>query len=90
MAAVARQSQLAQCERAGEVERARLRPLPERRTVDFEEIDARVSKFGVFSAKSALYSVPSRLAGHRLKARLYSAHLEAWPGGVKGFEGCLL
>lgn len=76
----------ARCARAWEVERASLRPLPARRTVDFEEIDARVSKFGVFSAKSALYSVPSRLAGHRLKVRLYSAHLEAWLGGVKVFE----
>ncbi len=76
----------ARCARAWEVERARLKPLPAHRTVDFEEIDARVSKFGTFSAKSALYSVPSRLAGHRLKVRLYSAHLEAWLGGVKVFE----
>ena len=76
----------ARCARAWEVERARLKPLPARRTVDFEEVDARVSKFGTFSAKSALYSVPSRLAGHRLKVRLYSAHLEAWLGGVKVFE----
>ena len=76
----------ARCARAWEVERARLKPLPARRTVDFEEIDARVSKYGVFSAKSALYSVPSRLAGHRLKVQLYSAHLEAWLGGVKVFE----
>jgi hypothetical protein len=70
---------------AWEAERASLKALPERRTADFEELDARVSKFGVFSAKSALYSVPSRLAGHRLKVRLYSAHLEAWLGGVKVF-----
>jgi transposase InsO family protein len=76
----------ARCARAWEVERTRLGALPVRRTVDFEEIDARVSKFGTFSAKSALYSVPSRLAGHRLKVRLYSAHLEAWLGGVKVFE----
>jgi transposase InsO family protein len=76
----------ARCSRAWEVERARLKALPMRRTVDFEEIDARVSKFGTFSAKSALYSVPSRLAGHRLKVRLYNAHLEAWLGGVKVFE----
>jgi len=76
----------ARCTRAWEVERLRLKPLPARRTVDFEEIDARVTKFGVFSAKSGLYSVPSRLAGHRLKVRLYSAHLEAWLGGVKVFE----
>lgn len=76
----------ARCARAWEVERASLRPLPARRTVDFEEIDARVSKFGVFSAKSGLYSVPSRLAGHLLKLRLYGAHLEAWLGGVKVFQ----
>jgi transposase InsO family protein len=76
----------ARCARAWEGERACLMSLPARRTVDFEEIDARVSKFGVFSAKSAVYSVPSRLAGHRLKVRLYSAHLEAWLGGVKVFE----
>ena len=67
-------------------ERACLRPLPARRTVDFEEVDARVSKFGVFTAKSVLYSVPSRLAGHRLKVRLHSTHLDAWLGGVKVFE----
>jgi transposase InsO family protein len=76
----------ARCARGWEAERTRLKPLPVRRTTDFEEIDARVSKFGVFTAKSALYSVPSRLAGHRLKVRLHSAHLEAWLGGVKVFE----
>jgi len=76
----------ARCARVWEVERASLKALPARRTVDFEEVDARVTKFGLFSAKSALYSVPSRLAGHRLKVRLYSAHLEAWLGGVKVFE----
>ena len=76
----------ARCAHSWEVERGCLRPLPTRRTADFEEVDARVSKFGVFTAKSALYSVPSRLAGHRLKVRLHSAHLEAWLGGVKVFQ----
>ena len=76
----------ARCARAWELERPQLRPLPTRRTLDFEEIDARVSKFGVFSARSVLYSVPSRLVGHRLKVRLYSAHVEAWLGGVKVLE----
>lgn len=76
----------ARCARAWEGERASLRPLPARRTTDFEELDARVSKFGVFTAKSAMYSVPSRLAGHLLKVRLYGAHIEAWLGGVKVFE----
>ena len=45
-----------------------------------------MSKFSVFSAKSVLYSVPSRLAGQRLKVRLHSTHLDAWLGGVKVFE----
>ena len=76
----------ARCARAWETERASLKPLPQRRTTDFEELDARVSKFGVFMAKSVMYSVPSRLVGHRLKVRLYSAYLEAWSGGVKVFE----
>jgi len=76
----------ARCARAWEGERASLKPLPARRTTDFEEVDARVSKFGVFTAKSVMYSVPSRLAGHLLKLRLYSAHIEAWLGGVKVFE----
>jgi hypothetical protein len=76
----------ARCTRAWEAERGSLKPLPARRTADFEEVDARVSKFGVFSAKSVLYSVPSRLAGQRLKVRLHSTHLEAWLGGVKVFE----
>lgn len=76
----------ARCARAWEVERASLRPLPARRTRDFEEIDARVSKYGVFRAKSAMYSVPSRLVGHRLKVRLYGERVEAWLGGVKVFE----
>lgn len=76
----------ARCARAWEAERANLRPLPARRTVDFEEVDARVSKFGLISIKTAQYSVPSRLVGHRLKVRLYDAHLEAWLGGVKVFE----
>lgn len=76
----------ARCARAWEIERASLRALPIRRTVDFEEIDARVSKFGLISVKGVHYSVPSRLIGHRLKVRLHSAHLEAWLGGVKVFE----
>lgn len=76
----------ARCARAWEAERACLKPLPVRRTTDFEELDARVSKFGVFTAKSVLYSVPSRLAGQRLKVRLHSTHVEAWLGGVKVFE----
>ena len=47
-------------------ERTLLKPLPARRTSEFEEIPVRVSKYSVFSLKGALYSVPSQLIGHRL------------------------
>lgn len=47
-------------------ERAMLKPLPMRRTSEFEEIPARVSKYAVFTLKGVLYSVPSQLIGHRL------------------------
>ena len=76
----------ARAARAWAVERQCLRPLPPRRTLDFEESDARVSKFGVFTARGVLYSVPSRLIGQRLKVRLYPAQVQAWLGGVKVFE----
>lgn len=62
-------------------ERAMLKPLPVRRTAEFEEIPARVSKFAIFNLKGALYSVPSQLIGHRLMVRQYAHHVECWLGG---------
>ena len=62
-------------------ERAMLRPLPARRTAEFEEIPARVSKFAIFTLKGVLYSVPSQLIGHRLMIRQYAQHVEGWLGG---------
>jgi hypothetical protein len=67
------------------VERARLQALPKTRSNDYEEIDARVSKFALITVKHALYSVPSRLIGHRLKVRVFDAHIEAYLG-----EHCVL
>ncbi len=61
-------------------ERAVLKPLTARRTAEFEEIPARVSKFAVFNLKGMLYSVPSQLVGHRLMVRLYAQHVEGWLG----------
>lgn len=63
-------------------ERPRLLPLPARRTSEFEEVDARVTKFGTFTVKRILYSTHSRLIGHRLKVRLYTERIEGWLGGV--------
>lgn len=63
------------------IERARLSPLPVRRTAEFEEIPARVSKYAIFTLKGVLYSVPSQLIGHRLMVRQYVQHVECWLGG---------
>lgn len=63
------------------VERAVLRPLPTRRTAEYEEIPARVSKFGIFTVKTMQYSAPSQLIGHRLMVRLYESRIECWLGG---------
>jgi len=65
------------------VERAALRALPLRRTADYEELQARVSKFGTFSVRGVLYSAPSRLIGHRLTVRVHLDRVEAFVGGVK-------
>ncbi len=68
------------------VERACLQRLPTRRANDWEEIDARVSKFSLVSVKHAVYSVPSRLVGHRLKVRVYEARVEGYLGEHCVFE----
>jgi ATP phosphoribosyltransferase-like protein len=67
------------------IERACLQPLPRRRTSDYEEVDARVTKFALIAVKSTTYSVPSRLVGHRLKIRLYEDRIEGYLG-----EHCVL
>ncbi len=66
------------------VERAMLRTLPARRTAEFEEVPARVSKYAIFTVRGAQYSAPSQLIGHRLMVRLYSEHIECWLGGAAG------
>jgi hypothetical protein len=68
------------------VERACLRPLPARRSSDYEEVDARVTKFALLSVKKGCYSVPSRLIGHRLKVRVYDERIEAYLGEHRVFE----
>lgn len=68
------------------VERPMLKALPPRRTAEYEELPARVSKFGVFTAKGALYSAPSQLIGHRLMVRVYVQHIECWLGGQRVLE----
>jgi hypothetical protein len=68
------------------VERATLRALPQRRTAEYEELPARVSKYAIFNVRGALYSAPSRLIGQRLMVRLYTDHIECWLGGARVLE----
>ena len=63
-------------------ERGFLKALPVRRSSDYEEVDVGVTKFSTLSVKKVLYTVPSRLVGHRLKVRVYSERLECWLGNV--------
>lgn len=63
------------------LERPTLRPLPARRTAEYEEMPARVSKYAIFTVKGVQYSAPSQLIGHRLMVRQYAQHIECWLGG---------
>ena len=68
------------------VERALLSPLPARRTAEYEEVPARVSKYAIFTVRGVQYSAPSQLIGHRVMVRLYTGHIECWLGGTRMFE----
>ncbi len=61
-----------------EAERAALKPLPQRRTSDYEELCVRVTSAGGFTLRKVFYTVPSRLIGHRLRVRLYDDRLEVF------------
>ena len=68
--------------KALEIERAQLKPLPPRRTDDFEEELVTVTRSGGFLLRRVFYTVPSRLIGHRLRVRLYDDRLECFLGGT--------
>ena len=66
-----------------EIERAALKPLPDRRTTDYEEARVLVTSSGGFILRRVFYSVPSRLIGHRLNVRLYDDRLECFLGSTR-------
>src|SRR5271157_1774421 len=66
-----------------EIERTTLKPLPERRTTDYEEARVQVTSSGGFMLRRVFYSVPSRLIGHRLNVRLYDDRLECFLGSTQ-------
>ena len=66
-----------------EIERTTLKPLPERRTTDYEEARVQVTSSGGFMLRRVFYSVPSRLIGHRLNVHLYDDRLECFLGSTQ-------
>ena len=65
-----------------DAERAVLKPLPDRRTSDYEEAIVTVTSSGGFRFRKVFYSVPSRLIGHRLRVRLYDDRLDLFMGST--------
>jgi len=66
-----------------DIERAELQELPVRRTSDYEEVTVRVTSSGGFTLRKVFYTVPSRLIGHRLRARLFDDRLDVFIGGTQ-------
>lgn len=65
-----------------ELERPTLAKLPKRRTADFEEKIVTVTSSGGFTLRRVFYTLPSRLIGHRLRARIYDDRLECFLGST--------
>jgi transposase InsO family protein len=61
-------------------ERLALKPLPLRKTTDWEEVHVHVTSSSAFILRKVFYSVPSRLIGHRLRVHLYDDRLECFQG----------
>ncbi len=59
-------------------ERALLRELPARRLPAYTSSTPRVRKWSTIRVRSRIYSVPSRLIGHEVEARLYPDTVEVW------------
>lgn len=69
-------------EDAVRTEIAALARLPARRTTDFTEMVARVTRTGGFLVHSVFYSAPSRLIGKRLRVHVYDDRIEAFLGAT--------
>lgn len=63
-------------------ERAALKPLPMRRSDDFEEQPVRVTTAGGFTFRKSFYTAPSRLIGHLLRMRVFDDRLELYGGAT--------
>ncbi len=61
-------------------ERLHLKPLPLRRSADYDELTVRVSRSSTTNVKHVVYSVPSRLVGQLLRVRLWDDRLSCYVG----------
>jgi transposase InsO family protein len=66
-----------------EIECTALKPLPGRRTTDYEEARVLVTSNGGFLLRRVFYTVPSRLIGHHLNVHLYDDRLECFLGSTQ-------
>ncbi len=66
-----------------DTERASLQDLPDSRTCDYEQTLVYVTSSGGYTLRKVFYTMPSRLVGHRLRARLYDDRLELYVGGTR-------
>ncbi len=65
-----------------ELERPHLKPLPLRRSCDYDEARVRVTCSGGFVFRKVFYTVPSRLIGYELKLRAFDDRLELFLGST--------
>jgi transposase InsO family protein len=63
-------------------ERLALKPLPLRKTTDYEEVHVHVTSSSAFILRKVFYSVPSRLIGQRLRVHLHDDRLECFQGST--------
>jgi hypothetical protein len=61
-------------------ERPHLKPLPLRRSADYDELTVRVSSSSTINVRHVVYSVPSRLVGQLLRVRLWDDRLSCYVG----------
>jgi len=63
-------------------ERLALKPLPLRKTTDYEEVHVHVTRSSAFILRKVFYTVPSRLIGQRLRVHLHDDRLECFQGST--------
>lgn len=63
-------------------ERTMLKPLPEHRLPEYTKVDVVVRRWSTVHVAKRVYSVPSRLIGHALEARVHPDVVEIWLGNT--------